>query len=218
MPDDDLLKTYAKKHEPRSCFFVIESSFLCTIQERMNESLSDEQIAEAVQRGEIDSFGELVSRYEVKLKRYARKFLSREEDVGDLVQDVFIKAYQHMQSFDTKLRFSPWIYRIAHNVFVNELRRKSRYGFGLFDADAILPILPAAETADQDTLDSETRAELEQHLMALVPKYREVIVLHYFEDLSYQEISDVLQVPVNTIGVRMTRARAQLKNIISNPT
>lgn len=184
----------------------------------MNEIVSDETIAEAVQNGKVEAFGELVLRYEVKLKRYARKFLSREEDIEDLVQDVFIKAYEHIQSFDTKLRFSPWIYRIAHNAFVNELRRKSRYGLGLFDADAILPFLPAAETADQKALDTEVRTELEEHLTALAPKYREVVVLHYFEDLSYQEISEVLQVSVNTVGVRMTRARAQLKKRISNHT
>jgi len=144
----------------------------------MNEILSDEAIAEAVQNGKVSAFGELVSRYEAKLKRYARKFLSREEDIEDLVQDVFIKAYEHIQSFNTELRFSPWIYRIAHNAFVNELRRKSRYGFGLFDADAILPLIAAPETADQDALDGEVRAELEKYLATLAPKYREVIVLH----------------------------------------
>lgn len=182
----------------------------------MNEAQSDEQIALLVQKGEIDAFGELVSRYEAKLKRYARKFLSREEDIEDLVQDVFIKSYEHIQSFDAKMRFSPWIYRIAHNTFVNELRRKSRYGLGLFDADAILPLVPGKETADAEALSSEVRAEIEKHLAMLAPKYREVIVLHYFEELSYQEISDILTVPVNTVGVRMTRARAQLKKVISD--
>jgi RNA polymerase sigma factor (sigma-70 family) len=177
--------------------------------------VTDETIAKAVQAGDGIAYGELIVRYEPKLKRYARKFLSRAEDVEDLVQDVFIKAYEHIQSFDSSLRFSPWIYRIAHNVFVNELRRKSRYGFGVFDADVILPLLPASETADGEVLGDELRSVLDTQLEKLSPKYREVLVLHYFEGLSYQEISEVLKIPVNTVGVRMTRARAKLRDLMA---
>jgi RNA polymerase sigma factor (sigma-70 family) len=172
---------------------------------------TDESIATEVQNGNIDAYGELISRYEKKLKRYARKFLSRDEDIEDLVQDVFIKSYEHIQSFDSKQRFSPWIYRIAHNTFVNELRRKGRYGMGVFDADTILPHIPAKETADADVLDAELKDELDSLIQNLSPKYREVIVLHYFEELSYREISDVLQIPITTVGVRMSRARRKLQ-------
>ncbi len=173
--------------------------------------LSDEKVALAVQTGEVDAFGELIVRYEEKLKRYARKFLSTRHEIDDLVQDVFIKAYTNIQSFDVDKQFSPWIYRIAHNTFVNELKRKERRGFGLFDADAVLPFLPAKETADGEVIESEIEAELESFIDKLPTKYREVIVLHYFEALSYQEISDVLQIPTTTVGVRILRARAKLK-------
>ena len=170
---------------------------------------SDEQIAERVQNGDTDAFGELISRYEAKLKRYARKFLNTDHEIDDLVQDVFIKAYTNIRSFDTNLRFSPWVYRIAHNTFVNELKRKSKVSF--FDADTILPRLPAQETADGDSLDEEIRKEIDSLIKNLSPKYREVVVLHYFEHLSYQEISEVLKIPISTVGVRMTRARKKLK-------
>ena len=173
--------------------------------------LSDEGIAAAVQTGDAEAFGELIERYEAKLKRYAHKFLNTNHEIEDLVQDVFIKSYTNIQSFDTKQRFSPWIYRIAHNTFVNELKRKDRSGFGLFDADTVFPFLAAPETADSETLQSELSQEMNEHVEKLSSKYREVIVLHYFESLSYQEISDILQIPVTTVGVRMTRARAKLK-------
>lgn len=173
--------------------------------------LSDEAVALTVQTGDIDAFGELITRYESKLKRYARKFLSTDHEIDDLVQDVFIKSYTNIQSFDTEKRFSPWIYRIAHNTFVNELKRKERSGFGFFDADTILPLLPAKETTDGAILEAEIGSELEAHIGKLPAKYREVLILHYFESLSYQEISDVLQIPVTTVGVRMTRARTKLK-------
>ena len=174
---------------------------------------TDEIIAAAVQAGDVDAFGTLMERYEAKLKRYGRKFLAREEDITDLVQDVFIKSYEHIQSFQTDKRFSPWIYRIAHNVFVNELKRKSRYG-SVFDADVLLPLMAAKETTDQAALDADLERELDAHLTKLSAKYREVLVLHYYEDLSYQEISDILHIPITTVGVRMTRARAKLKTLL----
>jgi len=175
--------------------------------------LSDETIAVNVQTGDIDAFGELIARYEAKLKRYARKFLARPEDINDLVQDVFIKSYTNIQSFNPSQRFSPWIYRIAHNTFVNELKRKSRSGFSLFDSDTILPLLPAKETADSAALEAETIRTMDALVDQLTLKYKEVILLHYFEELSYQEISDVLQIPVTTVGVRMTRARVKLREL-----
>lgn len=172
---------------------------------------TDEEIAIAVQSGDIDVFGELVHRYEAKMQRYARKFLSSQEDIEDLVQDVFIKAYTNMQSFDTNFRFSPWLYRIAHNTFVNELKRKSRFGLGVFEADVLLPQLPSKESADTLVLENELKAEMEKTLADLSPKYREVLILHYFEDFSYQEISDILQIPVTTVGVRIMRAKQKIK-------
>lgn len=173
--------------------------------------LSDESIAVAVQKGDKDAFAELVFRYEEKLRRYARKFLNTGHEIDDLVQDVFIKAYTNIKSFDAGQRFSPWVYRIAHNTFVNELKRKGRYGHGFLDADTILPLMPAKETADRDALFDEVSSEIESLLTGLSAKYREVVILHYFESLSYQEISDVLKIPVTTVGVRMSRARKKMK-------
>jgi RNA polymerase sigma-70 factor (ECF subfamily) len=177
----------------------------------MNTELSDEQIAATVQAGQVEDFGFLIERYDAKLKRYAKRFLSRPEDVEDLVQDVFIKSYTNLQSFDVSQRFSPWIYRIAHNVFVNELRRKERRGLGIFDADVLLPQIPARETADADHLSEELKNEMEQLLDTLPIKYREVLILFYYEELSYAEISDILRIPTTTIGVRLKRARTKLQ-------
>ena len=84
----------------------------------------------------------------------------------------------------------------------------------MFDADVILPMVPAKETADNLVLEAELVAQLDDLLTRLSPKYREVIVLHYFEHLSYEEISIVLKVSVNTVGVRMTRARTKLREIM----
>ncbi len=174
---------------------------------------TDEQIARLIQAGDAELFGELIERYEAKLKRYARKFLSTAEDIEDLVQDVFVKAYTNIQSFDDSLKFSPWIYRIAHNVFVNELKRKSRRSMGVFDVDTILPNIPAQESTDADALEAELKEEMGSLVGKLSVKYREVIVLYYFEELSYQEISAVLKIPITTVGVRMNRGRQKLRSL-----
>jgi len=170
----------------------------------------DEELAALVQHGDADAFGQLVGLYEAKLKRYARKFLRFEDDIEDLVQDVFIKAYTNIQSFDVRRRFSPWIYRIAHNTFVNELKRKGARGDTLFDFDTVLPFLASPDTADAMTLSDELRTRLDALLDGLSPKYREVIILYYIEELSYEEMSDVLKIPVTTVGVRLKRGRDKL--------
>jgi RNA polymerase sigma-70 factor (ECF subfamily) len=173
---------------------------------------TDEQLASAVQGGATNSFGELVERYEAKLLRYARKFLLDPEDAQDIVQDIFIKAYENLQSFDASRRFSPWIYRIAHNEFVNALKkRESRRTVFTIDFDTLFPHLQAADTADSAALERDTRETLEKHLGELDPKYREPLILYYLESMDYREIADILRIPVSTVGVRLARARAMLQ-------
>jgi len=173
---------------------------------------TDEQVALAVQSGATNRFGELVERYEAKLMRYARKFLLDPEDAQDIVQDIFIKAYENLQSFDATRRFSPWIYRIAHNEFVNALKkRESRRTVFTIDFDTLFPHLQAADTADSVALERDTRETLEKHLDKLDPKYREPLILYYLESMDYREIADILHIPVSTVGVRLARARAMLQ-------
>jgi len=105
----------------------------------------DEEIAKQVQLKNIELFGVLISRYEEKIKRYGRKFLSEKEDIEDIVQKIFIKAYRNIQSFDSKRKFSSWLYRIAHNEFVNELKKKKRDSLRFFDPDVIFPYLASNE-------------------------------------------------------------------------
>ncbi len=176
---------------------------------------TDEEIAARVQSGDAESFGVLVERYEAKLIRYGRKFLSGIEDIEDLAQEAFIKAYVHIRSFDANQRFSPWMYRIAHNEFVNALRKKSRGPLAFFDLDVLFPHPFAPEAADDEAGRRETKEMLEQGLAKLDPKYREPLVLYYFEELGYREIADVLRIPISTVGVRLNRGRELLKKIVN---
>lgn len=176
--------------------------------------MADEKLAALAQRNNEEAFGVLMSRYQPKLLRYGHRFLSQDAHIEDAVQEVFIKAYQNLRSFDTARPFSPWMYRIAHNTFVNTLRKNSRSPFISVDLDTVAAyaayeIDPAAgEEAE------ETKALIDRGLAALPPLYRDVLTLHYIEELGYQEIADVLHVPIGTVGIRLHRARKALKNYV----
>jgi len=173
---------------------------------------SDEQVVSRVQSGDSEAFGDIVERFEAKLLRYGRKFLSDSDDVKDIVQEILIKSYQNIRSFDTSRRFSPWIYRIAHNEFVNALKKRASLRIAFeFDIDTLFPQIAAPETADSAALERDLRASLEMHLDAIDAKYKEPLILYYLESMDYKEISEILQIPVSTVGVRLARARALLK-------
>ena len=178
--------------------------------------LSDELLAKRLQSGEESALGELMERYSGKLIRYGRRFLGSNDDaIGDVVQDVFIAAYQNIRSFDPSRRFSPWIYRIAHNAFVDALRRKAKepLSYDALELDRILPH-PVYEDPEQKEKEvAELSVLLEKHLDSLPAQYREIIDLYYFEDFSYQEISDILHIPIGTVGIRLSRAKERLKGL-----
>ncbi|MBI4143041.1 RNA polymerase sigma factor [Candidatus Uhrbacteria bacterium] len=177
------------------------------------EHLSDEEIALLVQHGNAGAFRALVERYEVKLLRYGHRFLRDGKDVEDLVQETFLRAYTNIQSFDVARRFSPWLYRIAHNMFVNAIRKRGREPVSFFDPDVIFPHPTARETTDGAIIDRASRDAFDQCLDELPLKYREPFILRYIEDLDYQETAEILHIPVSTVGVRLHRARAMLKRI-----
>jgi len=179
----------------------------------MSRILQDEELAKKVQKGEIDAFETLVERYENKIKRYGRKFLFGYQDIEDSAQQVFVKAYINIQSFDASRKFSSWLYRIAHNEFVNAIKRKRRESVPFFNPDVIFPHPISKDRPDDFFEKQETKEMLKKSLSKMKPNFREVIILYYFEDLSYQEISDILHIPISTVGVRLIRAKKILKRI-----
>lgn len=179
----------------------------------MENERSDEEIARLVQAGESAQFGELILRYEQKMMRYARKFLFGYQDAEDMVQEVFLKAYVNIQSFDATRKFSSWLYRIAHNEFINAIKKRGREPLPFFDPDTIFPH-PVAPDDPAGELNSKQMADmLNTSLAKLDPKYREALVLYYFEDLDYETISEVLQIPKSTVGVRISRGKGVLKKV-----
>ena len=178
--------------------------------------LSDEQIAKHAQAGDMESFGILVERYKAKLMRYGNKLLFNRGDVEDIVQEVFIKVYRNLKSFDPARKFSAWIYRIAHNEFINHGKKFSRQLTDYFDFEVLLPKAPAAADRLAEEFDLQSlKDKLGESLPKLDSKYREPLVLYFLEELDYKEIAEVLHLPVNTVGIRIMRGKEQLRKIFN---
>jgi len=175
--------------------------------------LSDEDLA-ALALKEKDSYGLLVERYEKKLARYiARLSGIGYEDVQDVLQEAFIKAYINLNDFDPRLKFSSWIYRIAHNETVTYLRKKNSRPKTV-DFQASFEILETIQD-DLDLVEQIDRKFLRENLDKMIGsldrKYREPIVLKYLEEKNYQEISDILKIPMGSVATLISRGKKRLR-------
>jgi RNA polymerase sigma-70 factor (ECF subfamily) len=177
------------------------------------QNLNDEQLAGKVQNGDLEAFDILLSRYYAKILRYGNRFLLHPSDIEDVTQEIFLKGYRYIQSFDVSRKFSPWIYRIAHNEFINIGKKRQNEPLDFFDFDTFFPHPATADSSEKDLDLQQTKATVERWLNQLPSKYREPLVLYYFEDLDYKDIAEVLRIPVGAVGVRLNRAKKQLKKI-----
>ncbi|MEI6851060.1 MAG: RNA polymerase sigma factor [Candidatus Saccharibacteria bacterium] len=177
-----------------------------------NESLSDSQVISLVLGGDEDSFALLVERYESKLMRYAMFILKDYDVASDITQETFIKAYINLRSFKIDKKFSSWIYRILHNGAMNYIKRnKKTCALGAIDEidNDFLVGFTSDKMIDRNMLNIQVR----KCLGKIDIKYREILMLSFFDGLKYEEISDILHIPTSTVGVRIRRGKMMLKNV-----
>ena len=157
----------------------------------------DEELVGLVLR-QKENYKYLMRRYENKLKKYIIRLSGiKEEDAEDILQNVFIKAYQNLNDFDKNLKFSSWIYRIAHNETVTYLRRSSARPKTIDpEKSSIIIGLTESDLDMVSDLDKKFTAEKITEIINLLDKkYQDVLVLKYMEDKDYREISDILKKP-----------------------
>ena len=169
-----------------------------------------------------EQFGVLIERYEAKLRRYIARLGVREaEDQADVLQETFIKAYRNLNSFDQSLAFSSWIYRIAHNEAMTWFRRRRVRPEGnlVAEGDEVLEIIASNQDSPEVSFDKAVNAAVvSEALGKLDPKYREVLVLRFFEHKEYEEISDILQIPIGSVGTLIHRGKKQLFSVLNPDT
>lgn len=186
----------------------------------MDEQQPTDEAVVVAALADKEQFGVLMDRYEAKLRRYiARLGIRNPDDQLDVLQDIFIKVYRNLNGFDQKLKFSSWIYRIAHNEAISAYRKKNvrPEGHLIADSEELLSFaagnLDSAELQFDHTINAEV---LQQALLKLDKKYEAVLILRFFEHKDYDEISDILQIPIGSVGTLIHRGKKQLATVINN--
>lgn len=166
-----------------------------------------------------NNFGALVERYQAKLGRYiARLGVHNPEDQSDVLQDIFLKTYRNLNGFDTSLQFSSWMYRIAHNEAISWYRKKNvrPEGHMIADSEEMLSFLSGKSEAADETFDMKINAkELNEALYRIDDKYKQVLILRFFEHKEYEEISDILKIPTGSVGTLLHRGKKQLASALN---
>jgi RNA polymerase sigma-70 factor, ECF subfamily len=172
---------------------------------------SDETLAQRAQQGEISAFAELVSRYQRTVLNLAYRMLGDPQEAEDVAQEVFIRAYQSLGSFDSSRRFFSWLYRIAVNRCLSVRARPRTESLDEEDG-AALP--DPANSPEQQAARGETRAAVQRAIAALPQHERALVALRYGADLSYEEIAATMQLPLGTVKTRLFRARQRLAGLL----
>lgn len=160
-----------------------------------------------------DQFSHIISRYRDRLARYIRRLGAiNNEDEEDILQDIFLKVYLNLNDFNQDLKFSSWIYRIAHNQVISHFRKRQvRPEAHSLPIDSEGLQLLAKDISLERQSDAILRHEaIATALQKIEPRHREVLILKFFEDKSYQEISDILKKPEGTVASLLNRAKKSL--------
>ncbi len=182
-----------------------------------SEASDSKLVIESLKDPEV--FGKLIERYEKKLMRYIQRISAyRTDEAEEILQEIFIKAWKNLNDFDTSLSFSSWIYRITHNETISQFRKtKSRGENKLIPLEDQVFQLMAEEMDFGEEIDQQQRNQkVSKTIKTLPDAYQEVLILKYFEDKSYEDISDILQKPMGTIATLLNRAKKAFKQSYSN--
>ena len=181
--------------------------------------LTDHELIDATRSGDEAAFGEIMTRYRGPITNYLYRFLNDYEEAVDLAQETFVRVYFALERYHTQFAFSTYIYRIATNLAISEIRRRKRRRLmsltGLFqgEGDKSVEFQPADERklADREMLDDERDQQIAAAIAALPEKYRTPIILRDIQGKSYDEVAEIMGLGLGTTKSRISRARGLLK-------
>ncbi|MBA2876271.1 RNA polymerase sigma factor SigW [Thermaerobacillus caldiproteolyticus] len=171
----------------------------------------------AIKKGDQNAYAEIVELYKDKVYRLCYRMLGNRHEAEDAAQEAFVRAYINIHTYNTNMKFSSWLYRIATNLSIDKIRKKKPSVY--LDEEVsgtegltVYSQLPSTEASPEETLESlELQETVQKAIEKLPEKYRSVIVLKYIEDLSLQEISEILDIPIGTVKTRIHRGREALR-------
>jgi len=168
-------------------------------------------------KGDQDAFAEIVEIYSNSIYQLGYRMLGNRHEAEDIAQEAFIRAYVNIKSFNQDLKFSTWLFRIATNLCIDRIRKKKPDYY--LDAEVsgtegltMYSQLPSNTPLPEKELESlELQETVQKEILKLPEKYRSVIVLKYIEELSLNEISEILDMPLGTVKTRIHRGREALR-------
>jgi RNA polymerase sigma-70 factor (ECF subfamily) len=175
---------------------------------------TDGELIERVRKGEPRCFAELVSRYQDGVYGMALRFVRGRGDAEDVAQEAFLRAYRGLGGFKGDAKFSTWLYRITWNLCADWLRRNRKRGRAPFSIEDAGDLEDERVDLSKGLLASEEKRKVSLALDGLDEKYRSVLVLLYYQKMSYDQIAAVLNVPVKTVETRLYRARKLLRGAL----
>ena len=176
-----------------------------------NEKTEDDELVARVRAGETRHFAELVTRYQDPVYAMCLRFLGDRTEAEDVAQEVFLRVHRGLSSFKGEARFSTWLYRITWNLCADWLRRNRKPARSISSIEAVGDLSDGRVDLEKGVLDAEEQGMVRQALEELDEIYRSVIILLYYQKLSYEQIAAVLDVPVKTVETRLYRARRLLR-------
>lgn len=179
------------------------------------KTLEDAQIVRRVLRGRREDFSLILERYQRPIFNFIYRFFGSYEVAEELTQETFLRCYQFLKSYDPKRKFSTWLYTVAKNLCIDHLKKKKKAReISLDHSIAAIERTDAGRSRKMDPqlscIRNQEDARLLEALGELEASRRMVLVLFYFQGLSYQEIAEALSVPVSTVKIRIFRAKKAL--------
>lgn len=179
------------------------------------ETVEEAILARARQK-DVEAFGKIVDAYQNRVFGFVRRMVPNPEEAADVTQEVFIRAFQSFHRFDHRSSVRTWLFRIAHNLCIDRARKVKRtpHEVGLVDPEEgdEIEVYDARWQPDRLTLDAELMDVVEDSIRSMSEKLRSVLLLHDREDMAYEEIAQMLNLPVGTVKSRLFLARAHLQN------
>ena len=171
----------------------------------------DQRLIALALDGDHTAFEHLFNRYREAIRQLLVQRAGSESDADDLLQETFIKVYLHLDRYKADYTFGQWLYTIARNTFIDFVRR--RQDDLSIDERFSAPPSPAP-TPEESVIRLQQRAQIEHYLDALTPRYRQLIQMRFFEEYSYEEIAEKLQLPMGTVKTQIHRARERMCDLI----
>lgn len=176
-----------------------------------NDQVQDAQIVRECLEGRQDAYTLLMSRYKRPVFGLIYRTVRQREDAEDLAQETFIKAFRSLPSYDPQYAFSSWLFKIASNLCIDHFRRQRTETVSLDDEDKPLEIPDGTQNPEEAAVAQSERSVIDAAIGSLPVDYRLVILLRHKEEKSYEEIAQILNLPLGTVKAKVHRARGALK-------